>query len=587
MSRAGKCGSRIADCGFFSGLLIAVALAIVIPLVSLPAREATQATPATPGVGAVQYLAYFAGTRPMLVKLHVEVDGRPFDAAWDEYIEALFKFLDRDGDGTLSAAEAARAPTAQELLQILRGNLFAPFNGADKDMRTFEADDEGKVSLEGFTNYYLKNGAGPVQVTNYPVQTAAAEALTDALFELLDTNADGKLSKEELGGAERKLLKLDANEDDLVSTLELVPTLAVQYGPADENQVQTVPGQQSKAPESRFFALVPDGSPRYLNPRMELARKILERYDKDGDGKLSRNEVGMLGEFDLLDRNKNGFLDQTALMRYIGLDGDVELILRIGRNEADKPLAESFRPHGKPARLTRPITTSAQGNAKFVDEGTEIDVRAVDGILTNPSQVRQAFLDTFRALDKERTGFVTLKQAEDPQFAMLRDVFALADRNADGKLSEQELRDYLDLQSKAANAFIRLSIADNGSGLFGVLDANHDGQLGIRELRSAALRLKQYDENLDGCISRKELPHQLHVLVSRGEPRVNGPLLGASSAPSVGPLWFRLMDRNGDGDVSPREFLGTAEEFQRFDRDGDGLISLEEAVKADASFRKR
>jgi Ca2+-binding EF-hand superfamily protein len=99
--------------------------------------------------------------------------------------------------------------------------------------------------------------------------------------------------------------------------------------------------------------------------------------------------------------------------------------------------------------------------------------------------------------------------------------------------------------------------------------------------------LRKYDENLDGCISRKELPHQFRVLVSRGEPVVNGPLLGAFSPTAAGPLWFRLMDRNGDGDVSAREFLGTAEEFQRLDLDKDGLISLEEAIKADAPLRKR
>jgi hypothetical protein len=41
------------------------------------------------------------------------------------------------------------------------------------------------------------------------------------------------------------------------------------------------------------------------------------------------------------------------------------------------------------------------------------------------------------------------------------------------------------------------------------------------------------------------------------------------------------MDRNGDGDVSWKEFLGTREQFRRLDRDGDGLISAEEAEAAE------
>jgi hypothetical protein len=60
-----------------------------------------------------------------------------------------------------------------------------------------------------------------------------------------------------------------------------------------------------------------------------------------------------------------------------------------------------------------------------------------------------------------------------------------------------------------------------------------------------------------------------------------------TSRPQVGgPVWFRKMDRNGDGDVSRREFLGTKDQFRQVDADGDGIISPEEAEQADATLRK-
>ena len=47
-----------------------------------------------------------------------------------------------------------------------------------------------------------------------------------------------------------------------------------------------------------------------------------------------------------------------------------------------------------------------------------------------------------------------------------------------------------------------------------------------------------------------------------------------------GPEWYQRMDRNGDGDVSRREFLSSRADFQRLDADADGLIDLSEAEKA-------
>jgi Ca2+-binding EF-hand superfamily protein len=530
------------------------------------------------------------------------VDNKAFDAAWDEYMEALFKYLDRDGDGVLNIAEANRAPSSQQLIQLLRGNLFG--NDMQQVVQNndtsvlnkpdLESEDD-KVTLELLSRYYRKHGAGPVQVTLYPNQGNAADALTDVLFELLDTNKDGKLSQAELEAASKILMPLDRDEDDLVSTQELIPNIAARYGqappePQPEPESDDPAAQKKKAakpePESRFFVVVPDGSQRNLSQRMELAQKIIARYDKDNDGKLSRSEISFLGEFNQLDRNKDGFLDSTELLRFLSLNGDVELVFRIGKNEADKPLAALFAPGGKQTRMAKRVALSPFGGVNFADRGTEIDVQGIEGIRANVEIARQTFIDAFRALDTDRNLFVTRKQVDAPEAALLKSIFNIADRNDDGKLSEQELMTYLDLQSKAANAFIRVSVADNGRGLFGLLDGNHDGKLGVRELRTAWDRLKKHDQRYDKSISRSDLPPQFRVLVNRGDPLVNGPLLGASAATATGPQWYRLMDRNGDGDISPREFLGTMEEFRKLDLDGDGLISLDEAIKAEAMRKK-
>jgi hypothetical protein len=47
-----------------------------------------------------------------------------------------------------------------------------------------------------------------------------------------------------------------------------------------------------------------------------------------------------------------------------------------------------------------------------------------------------------------------------------------------------------------------------------------------------------------------------------------------------GPRWFQAMDRNGDGVVSPREFVGPPEVFAKLDADGDRVISAEDVARA-------
>ena len=87
-SRPSRAGAGV---GLLSGLALALAAA--------PAGA--QDRP----VGEPQNLAFLGGDRPVLLRLHVSVDGKPLRAARDAYVKQWFDFLDHNGDGVLSGRE--------------------------------------------------------------------------------------------------------------------------------------------------------------------------------------------------------------------------------------------------------------------------------------------------------------------------------------------------------------------------------------------------------------------------------------------------------------------------------------------------
>jgi Ca2+-binding EF-hand superfamily protein len=125
---------------------------------------------------------------------------------------------------------------------------------------------------------------------------------------------------------------------------------------------------------------------------------------------------------------------------------------------------------------------------------------------------------------------------------------------------------------------IVLQVGPQAQNLYEILDTNGDSRLSPRELRAATGRLQL----LGGDVALSEIPTPARLAFRLAASNAGPSQEDGNGKASAGPAWFPLMDTNGDGDLSPSEFLGRREQFRALDADGDGLIDIDEASKYSA-----
>jgi Ca2+-binding EF-hand superfamily protein len=151
---------------------------------------------------------------------------------------------------------------------------------------------------------------------------------------------------------------------------------------------------------------------------------------------------------------------------------------------------------------------------------------------------------------------------------------------------ESEWLSFMALYQIVTDNRITLSIGIAATDPFAQFDANGDGRLTHGEWLRAMAAVRKWDANHDGEITADELPRPLAGTFHLGTIRsaANSPPMyepkKPAAAPDSSPAWFQKMDRNHDGEVSLREFLGPLSVFRRLDANHDGYLDASEARAA-------
>ncbi len=558
-------------------MIAAVALAALIlgqtdaSAAALPPLAAFEAL----GPDAVQDVVVLAETRLILLRFRVLIGARSSREASNRAATEIHASLDRDGDGKLTVAEAAANGLA----------LFLPPAPPRGEVDTSPQD--GLISTDELAGA-LGKAAPALRVQ----PDGLTDRRTDALFDHLDRDKDGLLTRPELAAIVGTLRKLDRDDNELIEVAEV----AVAAGTTELTTAALGrTGRDAGGPAA--LAIEPGESP------LRVIRVLLKKYDVESsrgpgktDSRLSPAEFAIPAPaFAAADRNGDQTLNSDELRQYLAqspIDATVDVALAA---EPTGQAAVRITPtaSGISAALTvRPLA----GNVVEIDLGLiRLDLHVDDG-LTALAATHRAFRARFDAADANKDDY--LEEAEltqdNGQPSPLAGLFPLLDLNHDGKLYFPELDLYVDRQAVAARSRLTLIASNQGRALFGLLDRDRDRRLGAREVLDTLTRIMTCDRDRDGRVGPDEIPHHIQLTLTRGElagllatpvvsPAIVSNRTATPAAPLqsvTGPAWFRRMDRNHDGDVSRREFLGTNAQYDRLDRDGDGLLGPAEAEAA-------
>jgi Ca2+-binding EF-hand superfamily protein len=513
---------------------------------------AVRALPAADAERAPVDLLYLGDEAVFAVRLNLTLDGRSLVEAWERSTRELFGHLDANADGALTGGELARIPLPAELALLALGEA-APAGVATADLNPRD----GKVVPAEIAEYLRRCGAGPMRALEpdeaMAVRPGAARPID--LRARWDANGDGRLSRGEIASGVVQLRKLDFDDDQALSPAELLPPGGERAG-----QPAAPTSRQSNAELIPLFQ---------RTPGLALAQRLLARYDvqsreaRPADQHLTREEFPLGTEaFAQADADANGKLDIEEIARWTREPQPaLTLAINLGADEGATPRMKLAT--GGDAMLSlrnRASGTLTLGNTslavELADEATE----------TNNA------LAQFAAADADSNGYLDAAEMDRAHPGLRR----LLDANGDGRTFPEEVEVLLRMRSLLTRARAVIAVERTAASFMEMLDPNDDSRLDFAELSGALDRLPldvAVAANHDAAHSKLTLRigSAIDSILAPGQPA-----RPTATGQQRGPIWFERMDRNQDGQVTRREFLGTPAHFSRLDRDANGRLTSNE-----------
>lgn len=501
---------------------------------------------------------------PIVLKIDVFIDGQPHEALRNKLLDDILKQADTDGDGR---------PTWKEAFDNPRFLLTPPSTkGTERQeqerntlIKRYDENGNGVVDRSEGRRLLAQHGGGTgfVVIDGFQFSREGGGGRID-LKAFLDGDRDGDLSAEEIAAATDRLKSRDVNNNDLLEAREL----------------------EAEAPVTIRNQALPTVFP--LGPAPDLATIYTALMVKYGsDGRVTAEGMPLFPRLlDGLDRNANGELEKEEILGFNSMRPQVAITVRIKTSEAAPAEADSAGitvTYLAPEFLDRNIQDRLESHVALRLPGVRLTIAAPAGVAPPTANERRSAESLLNHLDIDKNGYLERKELVDGQatgqFAPQQ--FDRWDANGDGKVYVDEIAAELKRNAASQRTQVNLMASDVGTGLFSRFDQSGDNRLSVREIRLIPDRLRQLDADGDGRLSGTELPTELRVVITHG-PRSapNGSLNNSNSAPMTAPSWFIHMDRNDDGDLTLREFLGREKLFRELDSNGDGFIEPAEAASA-------